>query len=72
MWLSGKESTCKCRRHRFNPWVGKIPCKRKWQPTLVFLPEKFPGQRSLMGHSPWGLKESDMTEHTHTTVSGER
>ena len=36
-WLSGKESTCqcrRCRRHRFNPWVGKIPWKRKWQPIL--------------------------------------
>ena len=42
-WSSGKESTCQCRRpkrNRFNPWVGKIPWRRKWQPTPVFLPGK--------------------------------
>ena len=41
MWHSGKESACQCRRHRrceFNSWIGKIPWKRKWQPTPVFLP----------------------------------
>ena len=40
-WLSGKESTCQCRRckrHRFYPWVGKIPWRKKWQPSFVFLP----------------------------------
>ena len=46
-WLSGKESTCQCRKLGFNLWVGKIPWGRKWQPTLVFLPGKFHGQRSL-------------------------
>ena len=54
-WLSGKESTCQCRRHRrcgFNPWVGKILWSRKWQPTPVFLPGKSHGQRSLVGYSP--------------------
>ena len=50
---------------RFNPWVGKIPWGRKWHCTLVFLPELH-GQRNLAGYSPWGLKESDMTENTHT------
>ena len=50
------------RRHGFNPWVGNIPWRRKWQPTPVFLPEKFHGQRSLAGYSPWGHKESDTTE----------
>ena len=50
-------------RHGFNPWVGKIPWNRKWQPPPVFLPGKFHGQRNLAGYSPWGLKESDMTEH---------
>ena len=45
-----------CRRLRFNPSVGKIPWKRKWQPTLVFLPGKSYGQRSLAGYSPWGPK----------------
>ena len=52
-WLSGKESACQCRRCRFNPWVGEIPWRRKWQPTPVFLPGKYQGQRSLVGYSPW-------------------
>ena len=47
------------------PQVGKIPWRRKWEPTLVFLPGKSHGQRSLEGYSPWGHKESDMTEATH-------
>ena len=52
---------------RFHPWVGKIPWRRKWLPTPVFLPGEFFGQRSLAGYSPWGLKESDTTEQlTHT------
>ena len=73
-WLSGKESTCQCRRHRrlkFYPWVGKMPWRRAWQPTSVFLPGKSHGQRSLAGYSPWGRKEMDMTcdwAHTHTRV----
>ena len=54
--VSGKESTCQCSRHRFDPWVRKIPWKRKWQPILVFLPGKFHRQRSLVGYSPWGCK----------------
>ena len=61
-WLSGKESTCPCRRCRFDPWVKKILWRRKWQPTPVFLPGKFQGQRSLMGYSLWGRKESDTRE----------
>ena len=52
-WLSGKESTCQCRKHRFNPWVRKISWRGKWQPTPVFLPGKSHGQRSLVGCSPW-------------------
>ena len=66
---SGKESACQCRRHKrysFDPWVGMIPWSRKWQPTPVFLAGKSHGQRSLVGYSPQGRKESDMTEHTHT------
>ena len=55
-WLSGKESACQCRRHEFNPWVGKIPWRKNWQPTPVFLPGKSHGQRSLVGYSPWGCK----------------
>ena len=62
---SGKESTCQ-RRHGFNSWVGKIPCRGKWQHTPVFLLGKFHEQRSLAGYSPWGPKELDMTEHRHS------
>ena len=65
-WLSSKESACQCRRHRrcrFNPWVRKIPWRRKWQLTPVFLPGKFHRQRTLAGYSPWGLKVLDMTEY---------
>ena len=40
----------------FYPWVGKIPWRRKWQPTVVFLPGKFHGQRSLAGYSPWSCR----------------
>ena len=43
----------------FNPWVRKKPRRREWLPTPVFLPGKFHGQRSLVGYSPWGPKESD-------------
>ena len=50
------------RRPSFDPWVGKIPWRRKWQPTPVSLPGKSHGQRSLVGCSPWGRKESGMTE----------
>ena len=42
--------------------VGSIPWRRKWQPTPVFLPGKSHGQRSVVGYSPWGHKESDPTE----------
>ena len=49
-------------------WVGKIPWRRAWQPTPVFLPRESPGQRSLADYSPWSYKDLDMTEateHTH-------
>ena len=68
---SGKEATCQCRKHKrhgFDPWVRKIPWRRAWQPTPVFLPEESHGQRGLAGYSPQGRKESDMTEapeHTY-------
>ena len=57
---SGKESAWQCRRHKrqgFDPWVRKIPWRRAWQPTPVFLP-------GLKGYIPWGHKESDTTEAT--------
>ena len=65
---SGKEGSCQCRtwkRLRFSPWVGKIPWRRVWQPTLVFLPGESHGQRSLLGYSAWGHKEWDMTQKHH-------
>ena len=60
-WLSGKESACQCRRCGFNPWAGKIPWKRKWQPTPVFLPGKSYGQRSLAGYSPRGYSQTQLS-----------
>ena len=56
--LSGG-SLLQCGRSGFSPWVGKISWRRKWQSTLVFLPGKSHGRRSLVGYSPWGRKESD-------------
>ena len=53
----GKEPVCQCRqrkRHRFDPWVRKMPWRRAWQPTPVILPGKSHGQRSLAGYSPEG------------------
>ena len=64
---SAKEPTCPCRRHRrceFDPWVWKIPWRRAWQPTPVFLPGESRGQRSMAGYSPHGCKKLDRTEVT--------
>ena len=74
--ISDKESACQCRRHKrcgFDPWVRKIPWRKKRQPTPVFLPGKFHGQRKLVGYNQWSIKESDMTEwlSTHTVWSTE-
>ena len=77
-WLSGKESTCQCRRRRFNPWVGKIPWRRKWQPPLSpsILAWAIPWTEKPGGlYSPWGHKESDMneeTKHTHNISQAKR
>ena len=73
--VSGKESTYQCRRPkkcRFNSWVGKIPQKRAWQPTPVFLPGESHGQRSLVGYSLWGCTESaKATQPTaHASTAG--
>ena len=51
-----------CRRPRFDPWARKIPWSREWQPTPVFFPGEFHGQRSLAGYSPWGCTELKTTE----------
>ena len=70
MAIGGKEPTCQCRRHKrngFDPCFRKIPWRREWQPTPVFLPGEFHRQRSLAGYSPWGCKELDTIEQlTHT------
>ena len=53
------------------PGVGKIPSRREWEPTAVFLPGESHGQRSLKGYSPWGGKELDtaeMTEHAQMNI----
>ena len=66
---SGKELACqcsRCKRHRFDPWVWKIPWRRQWQPTPEFLPGESHGQRSLVGCSPWGCRESDTTDWAST------
>ena len=67
---SGKGFACICRRHkrgRFDPWVGKIPWRRKWQPTPILLIGESHGQKSLVGYSPWGsqrVRHNWETEHT--------
>ena len=64
-WHSGKEPAYRsrrCRRRGFNPWVRRIPWRRKWQRIPMFSPGKFHGQRSLAGYSPRNHKELDRTE----------
>ena len=66
---SGKESAfqcSRCKRLRFDPSVRKISWRRKWQPTLVFMPGKFHEQRSLAIYRPWCHNESNTTVHAHT------
>ena len=60
----GKESASNEGDPAFHPWVRKIPWRREWLPTPVFLPGEVPGQRSLVGYSPWASKEWDTTEAT--------
>ena len=64
--LAEVKSVClECGRPGFSPWVGKIPWRRKWQPTPVLLLGESHGGRSLVGYSLWGCKESDTTERLH-------
>ena len=68
-WLRWQRICLQCRRPGFNPWLGKIPWRREWQPTPVFLPGEFPGQRSLGGYSPWGVAKRRTqlsNQHPHT------
>ena len=60
-----KESACQCKRRGFDPWVRKLPWRRKWQPPPIFLPGKSHGWRSLVGYSPWSREELDTTEQLH-------
>ena len=64
LWTSVVAQTVglQCRRPGFDPWVGKIPWRRAWEPTPVFVPGESHGQRSLVGCSLWDHKELDMTE----------
>ena len=71
-WLSGKESACQCRRLGFHPWIRKIPWRRKWQPTPVFLPKKSHGQRSLAGYNPWSHRVRHNWLSTHACNNRER
>ena len=67
-WLKQQRIFLKCGRPGFDPWVGKMPWRRKWQPTPVFLPEESHGQRNLVGyHPPWGSKALDTTEQLTLT-----
>ena len=61
-WLKRERICFQCRRPGFDPWVGKIPWKREWQTTPVFLPGESHRQRSLEGYSPWGPTELDATK----------
>ena len=62
LWLRWLRICLQYRRPRFNPRVGNIPWRRKWQPIPVFLPGESHEQRSLVGYRPWSRKESDTTE----------
>ena len=69
-WHSGKETAC----NRFDPWVRKIPWRRKWQPTPVFLPGKSHGQRSLAGYCLWSCRVGDdrMTKQQQQSKYGSK
>ena len=62
-WLNGIESACQCQRCKFSPWVGKISWRKILQPTPVFLPGEFHGQRGLVGY---GVGHDWVTEYAHT------
>ena len=62
----GKESTCQCERCMFDPWIEKIPWRRKWQSSIPA--QKIKGHRSLAGYSPWGCKRVDCKRVGHNLV----
>ena len=72
---SGKEPSCqsrRCKRRGLDPWVRKIPWRRKWHHTPVFLSGKFHGWRNLADYGPWGYRESDTAEHTEYSIATPR
>ena len=71
-WLSAKESTCQCRRHRLDPWVRKIPWRRKWQPTLVFLPGNPMDSGAWLATVRRVVKSQDRTEPLRPQIHTQR
>ena len=77
-WLSGKESSCNAghKRYKFNPWIRKIPWKKAWQPTPVFLPGESYGQRSWQAPVHWVTKGQTclklLSTHVHTHTCNQR
>ena len=68
-WFSGKEPACQCTRHGLNPWVRKIPWRRKWQSIPVFLPRKSHGQRGLAWDHKRVSYDLAIKQHpTHTYI----
>ena len=72
LWLSWQRICLQCRTPEFDPWIGKMPWRREWLPTPVFLPGESHGQRTLAGCSPRGHKESDMTDELSTVQQPEK
>ena len=67
--LSGEESPCQCRTHGFDPWVRKIPWRRKWQPTPVLLPGESYGPRNLQFMRSQRVAQGLATKQQHTSLS---
>ena len=68
-WLRQQRICLQCRRPGFDSWVGKIPWRREWQLTPVFLPGKSHGQGSLAGYNPWSSKELDTFKWSTNTFT---
>ena len=74
-WLRGERIHLQCRRHKrrgFDPSIRKIPWRRSWQSTQVFLPGESLGERSQTSYSLWGHKESDKTEQLNAHSRNQR
>ena len=71
-WLRRQRNCLHCRKPGLDPWVRKIPWRREWLPTPLFLPGEFHGQRSLAGHSPWGHKALGTTEWLTLSLSNRK